>query len=140
MQQLQWGRVHLPRKRKPVPPSSSSFKHKRMAEMEALPHLTDREQRPGEIHHFLLLGAQGQPVADTMADPQSHLSPSHHDASQDPYSGLCQCNSKAQTVKEKQDFPVRGINVSCPLVFLPCCYQSEAAAAQEINDPQSPLR
>lgn len=120
-----------------MPPSSSSFKCKCMAEMEALPHLTGREQRPREIHHFILPGAQGQPVTDTMADPQSHLLSIASHASEDPYLGLCQCNSQAQTVKGKQDFPVHGINISCLLVFLPCCYQSEKQQQHRRLTPHS---
>lgn len=106
-----------------LPPSSSSSKCKRMAEMELLPSLTGREQRPQEIDPFILPGAQGLP--DTMADPLSHLPSITPLASENPYSGLCQRNSQAQTIKGRQNFLLRGINISCLLVFLPCCYQSE---------------
>lgn len=111
-----------------MPPSSSSFKCERMAEMEALPHLTGREQRPREIHYFILPGAQGQPMANMMADPQSHLLSIT--------ASMClngplfrtvpmQQSTPTPSVKGKKDFPVHDINISRLLVFLPCCYQSE---------------
>lgn len=108
-----------------LPPSSSSFKCKRMAEMEPLPCLISREQRPQEINPFILPGAQGLPVTDTIADPKSHLLSIMALASENSYSGLCQRNSQAQTIKGKHNFLLRGINISCLLLFLLCCYQSE---------------
>lgn len=124
-------RAHLPRKRKPMPLSSSSFKCKLMAEMEALPHLTGREQRPRETNHFILPGAQGQPIANTMADPQSHLLSTappqlplpQRAPTQDRANAIV--NPNPFPVKGKKDFPAHDINISCLLVFLSCCYQSE---------------
>lgn len=135
--------MHLPCKRKPMPPGSSSFKCKCTAEMEAIPHLTGRKERPREIHHFILPGAQEQPVTDTTADLQCQLlsitsyasedfridgrssvsGPLHHTTCLRGIQDSANATVKPNPLKEHK------ISLFTVLTFPACCFPKQKAAA-----------